>query len=955
MTQKSSDHYQANIDLLKKNHPQTWKLITENPPKPTGKITLSPTGLPNLCLEEKDEPQSFIHLANDPKAEIPQFMKLIPPSATGFVAMFGMGLGYTPIAILKERPTISNLAIFEADAGIFRQALQAMDLSPILTDSRVILCIGQDYNITEKMAPYSRTFLLEAIHTLRHIPTYKLHPEIYKKLDDDFFQFANKQNVTGGTSIVFGPLFMKNRLSQLTTIHHNHFLDRLHNCLTDTPAILVAGGPSLDKNIHLLKQLKDQTVIFAADTVLPTLNRHKITPHFVSSIDPQNVTYEKFADLPDKLGNTSLICPPWVTPKVPKYIQTKEVFWLFSQISMELWLNELLGGQLSFQGAGTVAQMNLYAAILLGCSPIIFIGQDLAYSEGKDHADNTALPSVDLAKAQLQNKKEAYMVKGVNGGEVPTTRAFLSMKQTFEDIIRSNPTQQYINSTEGGAHLEGTAVMPLQESIDQYCLNTESNVNQLMTSILEKAKRPTLPPLIKELSATKTEIRKLQGYIEKSNVLAKQILKALQSNSHKTKPYSQIEHIPANLRKKIAKMEKFHKQLDQSKIWTILHEITLDGLRDAVRLEAELSRIEKDPKQYKKWLSGNMTRLLAVNNARSKALDLFLPELLQTLDHLQVEKKLIQANQEKDAVWQKELDLALHYLTSRDIKIARPILENLLQSHPDSAEILFALGKISSLQKNQSKAKEYFSQAIKLDPDNIEKVRSFKIESAEEYLQFAARYTQIDKITCRTMLLKGLALSSESPGILASIRRTVALDIKNMERMIELPLQDDTTRIINFWHTQLEELAPLVEILSPEQVASFYYLHGRLMDMEESFQKAIESYTKALTLTTTNADIHLGLTNAFFNIDDMGKGVEHLAQAVAIEPSHARTWEELGDSLKDTEQYTDALAAYEQCFISQPENIELIKKIGDCYLASGQEEAAREAYTQYKNVLTQTG
>ncbi len=195
---------------------------------------------------------------------------------------------------------------------------------------------------------------------------------------------------------------------------------------------------------------------------------HGIKPDFVGSIDMQPITYEKYGNHASNLSEVSLVCAPWVTPKVSKCLNVERVFWLFSQNDMEIWLNSLLGGRLTFPGAGTVAQLNFYTAILLGCSPIIFVGQDFAFSDDQSHAENIVLTSQQKVQKLLAENKELHHVPGTLGGTVVTDRSFLSMKQTFEATIRTNPNT-YINATEGGAHIEGTKVMPLHEALADFC------------------------------------------------------------------------------------------------------------------------------------------------------------------------------------------------------------------------------------------------------------------------------------------------------------------------------------------------------------------------------------------------------------------------------------------------------------------------------------------------------
>ncbi len=385
------DFYDSNLSLLKKHHPHVWKTMTESPPEPVGEVFMSPNGKLNLRVENGEGKVIDLHIATDPEAEVPQFLDLVPENSTGVVILLGMGLGYTPLALLQQRPHIRHLAVFELEPGIFKQALHYMDLSSGLSDPRLILSITRNPEVPKVLAPATRALQLEAIHTLRHLPSFSINNSAYKELNDKLFECVNMFNIGGATKLAFGSDFISNRLTHLSSIHHNHLLESLKDAFSGIPAILVAGGPSLDKNIHLLRKAKDKAVIIAVDTVLPALLAQSISPNFVTSIDPQDLTYEKFADVAPITKGVSLICMPWVAPKVPKIFPAENVLWAFSQMAIEQWLNTLLDGKILTGGASTVAHLNLTTAIIMGCSPIIFLGHDLSYTGAKDHAENCVL------------------------------------------------------------------------------------------------------------------------------------------------------------------------------------------------------------------------------------------------------------------------------------------------------------------------------------------------------------------------------------------------------------------------------------------------------------------------------------------------------------------------------------------------------------------------------------
>ncbi len=104
----------------------------------------------------------------------------------------------------------------------------------------------------------------------------------------------------------------------------------------------------------------------------------------------------------------------------------------------------------------------------------------------------------------------------------------------------------------------------------------------------------------------------------------------------------------------------------------------------------------------------------------------------------------------------------------------------------------------------------------------------------------------------------------------------------------------------------------------------------------------------ALKFTPDNPDLYATAAELFFAMQDFTNGITHLNKAVELDRSYAVLWENMGDHLHQTGEINDAIAAYEQGFIAIPENINLLKKIGDCYLENGQIEAAREVYKMVK-------
>lgn len=945
------DFYEANLALLRKHHPRAWEMITTSASDPAGELFLSPGGKPNIRLKGREGNWQELHATDDPEIETSQFLNMVPESSAGVVLLLGMGLGYTLRAVLRERSEIRYLVLFERDPGIFRRALQALDLSSTLPDSRLILCFSPDAEeISEALAPAARVLQLESIHTLNHLPCFAADPEGYQKLADMVFTCANSFNVGGQTKLHFGASFTANRFKQLASIHHDHLLESLRDVFPDVPAIIVAGGPSLDKNIHRLRSAKGKAVIIAVDTVLPALLAHGVTPDFVTSIDPQDITYEKIGSAAPDVRDISLVCMPWVAPKVPKMFPTTGVFWAFTANHIESWMNRLLGGDILTGGAGTVAHLNMTTALMLGCSPVIFVGQDLAYTGFKDHADHTVL-TAEGELSKLMNSPELQWVDGIDGEKVPTSRGFFSDKRHFEAVIKSNPGH-YINATEGGAHIEGTEVMTLEAALHEHCQGS-LDIGEMIRSNRNRIDLSDTRKLTTEFRSLLKQVRQVEKTISKTDGISRSVVEKLRKLSVSGGYYPAFNALPKPLQQGINRIDSLHKKLDGTKkIWTLLDDLTLHGVQQTDRMRHRIDQLEGKPEKYLEWMTENLNRLDAINRVRVDVLTLFKGHLREILEHIDKESGLLGKTDGNEL-----LQLARLYFESGHLALARPVLEQLATAMPDSGEVQYYLGAIAAHHSAFDAVRKRFARAKEMDPGISVKIDLFSRQMGDRYLQYGK-----ESITDRhplAMFGKGLRYCKNHPDLSEAIVTLLHSDLAKIEAGRDEGASTDAAReagtLIKRWQTALQGDDVPGALIDDRSAAAIYQHHGNLVRDEGDLSGAIASFTKALDFSPENASLHLAVTDACFFMGDFDLGIRHLREAVLRDKNCATYWESLGDRLRENGQAADAAAAYEQCFMALPDNFELLKKIGECYLSAGEVEAAREALRHYKAQLLEKG
>ena len=145
----------------------------------------------------------------------------------------------------------------------------------------------------------------------------------------------------------------------------------------------MSAGPSLRKNKHLLKGLGDRAVLIAVQTMLQPLLEMGVEPHYVTSLDYHDICTRFFEKLPTTL-KTELVAEPKASSAIFR-MYPGPVSLLGNQFA-ELLLREKNLKKTELPGGATVAHLAFYLAEFLGCDPIIFVGQDLGFSDGLCYA-----------------------------------------------------------------------------------------------------------------------------------------------------------------------------------------------------------------------------------------------------------------------------------------------------------------------------------------------------------------------------------------------------------------------------------------------------------------------------------------------------------------------------------------------------------------------------------------
>ena len=287
------------------------------------------------------------------------------------------------------------------------------------------------------------------------------------------------------TKYKFSGLMVKNLFSNARYLCRAYKTTQLPDVIPrDIPGIVVAAGPSLNKNIQELKKAKGKAFIIAVDTAIKPLLKNGIIPDMFAIVDAMKpldlVKMEEAKEIP-------LVTTLNASPEILDYHKGMKFFYnegyQFAE-SVFLRTGQKIG---KVSNGGSVATSAFSLLYKIGISTIILVGQDLAYTNNKSHADGTFQ---EIMKEE--NTSRFMMVEGNFEDKVPTRPDFKLFLDWYNMYIEGckgyRGNFRVINATEGGAKIQNTEIMTLREAIDRECtkeVDIQKSLSQLSPMLSE--------------------------------------------------------------------------------------------------------------------------------------------------------------------------------------------------------------------------------------------------------------------------------------------------------------------------------------------------------------------------------------------------------------------------------------------------------------------------------------
>ncbi|EJF0798465.1 motility associated factor glycosyltransferase family protein, partial [Campylobacter jejuni] len=381
---------------------------------------------------------------------------------------YGFGNGILFKALLQNK-NHQHIVVFEKDIEIIWIMFHILDFSSELQSARLMVLQTSSLDIeffsnfcsSKPFFQFSRIYFLE------------LMSHYYERFHEDILGLNKKLAENFKNSIVShgnDPLdalqgieqFVYNLPQMITHPSYKELLSKRKN-ISDT-AIIVSTGPSLTKQLPLLKKYANKATIFCADSSYPILAKHGIKPDYVCMLERDEIVAECFNNDFGEFDKDILFIVKSVThPHTIKYLQkNNRAFILVSTYAS--FIQYLKLDYFGYFNMGfSVAHMNFLLTIHLKYKNIILIGQDLAYAkDGQTHSQGFI--HANLHNGDYERDLDRFSTTAYGGnGKVQSSEIWTLFRHNFEKDIVNIKMNYHIttyNCTEGGARIEGTIEKP---------------------------------------------------------------------------------------------------------------------------------------------------------------------------------------------------------------------------------------------------------------------------------------------------------------------------------------------------------------------------------------------------------------------------------------------------------------------------------------------------------------
>jgi hypothetical protein len=599
-----------NLEAIRRKNKLLAKSLEATTISDNVEIVLSKQSMPVIKYKG-----NFLSSKYNPIREAESLFDNINNKTANYLFVFGF-----PNCIIGEvfgNPASNQtIIVFEPSLEILKQILTDCNLDNFLNNKQVF--VFSDLNnldnfLHKKMIPGETfEFVINASYKKFFLTEIKKFVETVKNVQ-------SIKSVHASTVISYGPDFAKQNLSNLFNLNNAAPIAKLHNQFLNVPAVIVSPGPSLAKNIKLLREIKGKAIIISTAPALAVMEKWNIRPDFVNAIEAQNFSYQikKYENF---LDESYLLLLSQCHPEFFK-IKSKGIFTYFTageKSGVYLSAKNKIFDKGILASGGSVSTDAFFTAYYLGCSPIILVGQDLAISGSKNYSMFTLEEDAQIQQSgndvvvasskrvrEITNEKDGFFkqgpkkqiveTKGLFQKQVKSKTDYFTFKAWFENTANNIIGRKLYNATEGGVFIEGFSHMPLSLVLKELIDLDVSFSSEILDKVFRQFKPAKELEVIHFLKGEKIALKNIMLTAEKLLEGFKRAVYLGQKGREKESAYtfSKTYKKQESFSKKIDKLFILEAFLEEELIRLELINRNLQQIEKKVLVEANMNFLKK--------------------------------------------------------------------------------------------------------------------------------------------------------------------------------------------------------------------------------------------------------------------------------------------------------------------------------------------------------------------------
>ena len=488
--------YKKNISALSKTNPELVQKLNEIDLE-TIKPHFTAYSLKNgeIVLAYNSIPLDDIYAPIENSKKIWNETVKSPLSKNDFVFVFGLGLGYLFKRAFVE--TNARIIMYEPNIEILRYVLEYTDLSDALEQERVLFTNSSDECSRVLRAKYITNDKLEVVYNNQYLQAY--HEEL-KRFTQCILDACQNKLADIETGFRYRTAWVENIAKNIFAKDNYYALNFLKNKFEGKTALIAAAGPSLNKDIELIKANRNKFVIIAVNKIYEYLVNSGIIPDFTVFADAEALLLTFPNGVPE-FFDTNII----MSLRTDKFCTTFNTLNNFLIFNDDQNISSLLHQKAPelvelTDFSGTTSGIAFYAAKILGFKKIIFSGLDLAFKD-EEYWATQEKPDIsdDTVVISEHNRKKITEITSFKGTKIKSREDYAIYIKELSEIFRAEKEIELFNLTDFGAKIDGMKYEQLENILPTL---SEFEFDRTLSQFLDKEireKQTKLNHIMKEM------------------------------------------------------------------------------------------------------------------------------------------------------------------------------------------------------------------------------------------------------------------------------------------------------------------------------------------------------------------------------------------------------------------------------------------------------------------------